>query len=139
MTRNIVVVNPSNIFRTVSTLLRSPTRINVLKYLNDNPNTRYGELFKSQNEWRSGLFIYHLKWLVQSNLVKQNNRTRLYSLTYLGFDCIDFIKRIEQREAGVSVLDEKGMFRPVKDSKMFITFIKNAAQFYEENIEDDGR
>lgn len=139
MQKSLEFIDPTNIFRSVSRVFSNPLRIKILNYIHDNPDTRHAEIWRCQTKLNRGHFAYHLRWLLETQLIKQDKKTFLYSLTFLGFDCIDFIKRIEQREAGASVLDEKGMFRPVRDSTQFVSFLKNALKWYEENHKEDGR
>lgn len=127
-----------NLFQTISHAFSSNDRIKILSYLHDNPEVKYAELARLvQGKRRTGYFSYHMRWLKKSQLVIHDDRRDLYSLSDLGYDCMDFIKRIEMRQKGASELTASGLFKDIDNPKKYITFLKNTIRFYNMNFPEE--
>ena len=143
MTKNLYemrIVRDSSLdlFKKISHAFASNDRIKILGYLYENPDVKYVEIAKIiQGNRKTGYFSYHMKWLKKSELVKHDERRELYCLSNLGLDCIDFIKRIEQRQIGAKALNDEGIFKDIDNPKKYIAFLKNTIRFYEANFQEE--
>ena len=81
----------------------SPLRLKILNFLFDKGSLSYTELMISlkMNPSRdAGKFAYHLKFLLDSNLVEADVSSKKYFLTDLGKMVLDISEKIEKRAVG---------------------------------------
>ena len=81
----------------------SPLRLQILNFLFDKGSLSYTELMISlkMNPSRdAGKFAYHLKFLLDSNLVEADVSSKKYFLTDLGKMVLDISEKIEKRALG---------------------------------------
>ena len=134
--KNLLSLKNIDIFSKISKAFAGKTRVKILVYLYDNHNITHTEIRKILTNMDSGYLSYHLKWLVVAQLILYDKRRGLYSLSNLGLDCIDFIKRIEQRQQGARALNDEGIFKDIDNPKKYIAFLKNTIRFYEANFNE---
>ncbi len=85
--------------KVIFSVLASPSRLEILKILAARGGMSYTELKEASGftpKRESGKFAYHLKKLVQQNLVIQNRQERKYMLAPLGRLVLSLAKQIEE-------------------------------------------
>lgn len=125
----------NDIYKSFFNTVSSKHKRKLLQIIFDHGEIGYMDLlrafgYKGNNE--SGKFCYFIRYLKHAGLVKHNEERKIYSITSLGMDVLDFVHRLEERANGISNLDITGLLgKTPNEVRQYVEFLRKLIIFWD--------